>query len=110
MSWPPEVSTSSFSPDSVETELGTSLTFSARRSAVTVTVCSTPGALAAGAAGLAVCAQAAGTASKSDEAVRAVERRTRRVMGTPWQWSADLASDVPHVNEREAAPPAPGLR
>lgn len=42
MSWPPELSTSSVSPCSELTALGTSRMFSRRRSAVTVTTVSSP--------------------------------------------------------------------
>src|SRR2546422_3377588 len=56
---PLEFSTSSCSPPIVNTEIGTSLMFSARRSAVTVTVCSLP-ASAGGSAGAAPFARAAG--------------------------------------------------
>ena len=74
-SWPLEASTSSFSPDRVETELGTSLMFSARRSAVTVTGCSVPAAALALAAGEATCAITAGQHSASEGAIAKPTRK-----------------------------------
>jgi hypothetical protein len=65
MSAPPVFNTSNFSPEMVEMELGTSLTFSARRSAVTVTACRTPvcGATAVSAGAVWATAKAMGHSS-----------------------------------------------
>ncbi len=66
MSSPPELSTSSASPPIVLTEIGTVLTSSVMRSAVTVTVCSLPASAAdAASAGAAACPWAAVPANAS---------------------------------------------